>query len=130
MDVDGPPFERCTQLRRQHLHVPGQHDQVDPFGLDDVQQLFLGRRLGRLCARRGRWLHRDVQKGNALRRHQILEIRVIGHHGRNIDVERADPMTEQQVVQAVAEPGHQNQHPIAPGGVHQMPAHAERLSDH
>ena len=88
-------------------------------GVHHLQQPPLG---VRLRARR----HRDVLEVDPVPLRQAVELGVIGDDHRDVDVQGADPVPEQQVVQAVAEPGHHQQHPVAVGHVPQVPGHPER----
>ena len=83
VDVDRPAGQGVAGRPRQHLHVAGQHHQVDAVLVDQIEHLPLGRRLG---VRRDREVHvRDV-----VRRRQRREIVVVGDDDRDLDV-RACP---------------------------------------
>src|SRR4051812_12629350 len=74
VDVDRAAFELLAQLVRQHLHVPGEHDQVRFVLADEVEQPLLGLRLG---LRRDRDVH-ERDPGRFGHRPQVL---VIGNNG-------------------------------------------------
>ena len=64
-----------------------------------------------------------------MRRRQVLEVGVVRHDDRDVDRQRADPLPEQQVVEAVPEAGDEDDGAGALVGVHQAPPHPERLGD-
>ena len=52
MDVDGAAGEPLAERGREHLHVAGEHDEIDAFVLDDIGEPVLLRILR--VARKGR----------------------------------------------------------------------------
>ena len=97
MNVDGASGEPCTRVVRQHLHVPGEHDEVDVVRVDEIEQRAFGLGLGG-CG------HRHMMERDPRRFDEWSQIVVVRDHGRNLDVEGAGARPEHQVVQAVAEP--------------------------
>ena len=67
----------------EHLHVAREHHEVDVVLLHDLAQHLLGLRLG-LGG------HRDVVEGDAVRRHQRLEVTVVRDDGGDVHVEGPD----------------------------------------
>ena len=69
-----------------------------------------------------------VEERDAVPFHERLVVRVVGDHGHHLHGQFADPGAEQQVVEAVPELGHHDQH-AALGTVRlQPPAHPEAVS--
>jgi hypothetical protein len=120
VDVDHPALDPLAYLRRQDLHVPGQHDQLRLVGVDQAEQRGFGVRLG------GRG-DREVVERQPVRRGQRPEVRVVRHDAGDVDRQRAALPAEQQVVQAMPEPGHHDQGPHLSRRVVQPPGHVERL---
>jgi hypothetical protein len=122
VDVDDPPGQRLAQVVRQHLHVPGEDDQLDTLLTHDVEQpgLSLGLRVLR---------HRNVVEGDVVRVHQLREVRVVGHHTRDLHRQRPGTRPEQQIVQAVPElADHQQDAHLLVGPV-DLPVHLEGVTD-
>ena len=71
--------------------------------------------------------HREVVKRDAVGSGQLTEVIVVGHHADDIDGQRTRLPAEQQVVQAVAEPGDHDQGADPHRPVVQLPGHVERL---
>ncbi len=120
MDVDRPAGQPLAQFGGEHLHVAGQHHQVDVLRLHHLDQTLLG---GRLAGR----VHRQMDERDAVRLDQVGEVGVVGDDGRDVHVQGADPVPEEQVVQAVPELRDEDEHPVLLGRVDQVPAHVERL---
>ena len=108
MDVDGPAEQRSAQLVGEHLHVAGQHHEVGPVLVDELEQPCLGLRLGG----RGDRHVVERQAGRLGHRPQVL---VVGHDGDELAAEAAGPPAEDQVVEAVAHLRHHHQHPLRAG---------------
>ncbi len=82
VDVDRPAGQLVTQVIRQHLHVAGQHHQLGPFGLDDLELLGFGLGLG------GR-SHRDVVERHVVAGGQLVEVAVVADDGADVDRQQA-----------------------------------------
>ncbi len=100
VDVDHPPRPAHAEFGRQHLHVAGEHDQ---FGAQALHRLDQPRLLGRLAR-----VHRQVVERRAGGLGQVAQILVIGDHRLHRDGQGADAGAVQQVVEAMAEPRHQD----------------------
>jgi hypothetical protein len=122
VDVDGPPGQLRAQAVGEHLHVAGQHDQVDPLGRHQVEQRLLG---DRLLPRR----HRDVVERHPVPRGQRREVAVVGDHADHVGPQCPALPPEQQVVEAVPGLADQDQHPGPVGDVVQRPVHPEVAPD-
>lgn len=103
LTVDNLARHGLAQLRRQHLHVPRQHHQLDVVLLDQLQHLLLLLLLGILC-------HGQVVELDAVALGQRLKVRVVGHDDGHVDQQLARLHAEQQVVEAVANLGHHDEH--------------------
>ncbi|KAF1858298.1 hypothetical protein Lal_00014799 [Lupinus albus] len=115
VDVDRPALQGLAQPRRQDLHVARQHDQVDAVG---VQQLDDARLLGELGRFAGTGLERQVVEWDIVTGRELVEVHVVRHDRRNLHRQQAAAVAEQQVVQAMADLGHHDQHArFAPGVV-------------
>ncbi len=60
---------------------------------------------------------------------QLLEVAVVRHDRRDVDLQRAGAPAKQQVVEAVAELRHHDQGPVRRAGRPQLPGHREALGD-
>ena len=112
MDVDGPARQPGAQFRRQHLHVPGQHHEVDAVRLDQFDQRLL--LLGLIGRRDG-----QVRERDAVALDDGAAVLVVGHNQRDVDGQFLGTPPVQQVQQAVVEPGHHDQHALVSGLVAQ-----------
>jgi hypothetical protein len=122
MDVQRPSQPVRAQLGRQDLHEASQHDRLRPAGVDQLPQL---RERGRLLlglARR----ERNVVKRDAVRPGHRGQVGVVADDGRHLHVQLAGGDPSQQVVQAVALPGHQDHDPPPRGRVGDLPVAAHR----
>ena len=88
---------------RQDLHVAGKHDQFGAGLLDDVHDLGFGLRLVLLG-------HLDVVEGDVVVDHDLLVFEMVGDDADDIDRQRADLPAVEQVVEAMAEARHHQQH--------------------
>ncbi|MCY1539115.1 hypothetical protein D9M68_746860 [compost metagenome] len=120
MDIDRAPGQLRAQILRQDLHVARQHHQLGTGLCDDLQQP---------CFLRGLVLrgHRQVVEGNPVPVGQGLEIRMVGDDGRHLHLDLAGALAIQQVVQAVVELGHGDQHLGRGQGVMHLPLQAVDL---
>ena len=109
-----------AQLRRQHLHVAGEHDEIDVLLLDDLPQ---ARFLLQLVA----GIDRQVVERHVVPSRQLVEVAVVGDDRRDLHVQAAGPVAVEQIVEAVAELGHQQQQALRPFGIVEVPFHAEPL---
>ena len=96
MDVDGAARKLLAQPLRQHLHVAGEHDEVDALVLDQLGEAILLLLLGF-----GR--HRQMVERDVVARRKLIEIAVVGDDGRDRDGQRAHAVAVKQVIQAVPE---------------------------
>jgi hypothetical protein len=102
VDVDGAAFELLAEVVGEDLHIAGEDDKVDVELIDKLKQ---PRLRGGLGLRR----HGDVVEGDAVGLRQGLEVTVIGHNRRDLDVEGSGAAPEKQIVEAVTELGHHDQ---------------------
>ena len=120
VDVDDAPGHGLAQHRRQHLHVPRQHDQVD---LVFAHQLQDARLLLLLCVRRDGQVHERHVVGCGEGR----EVRVVGDDQGHLDGELAGGLPEEEVVEAVADLGDHDQHAGLLGGGVDRKVHGQGL---
>jgi hypothetical protein len=99
------PWRAGARFVGEDLHVAGQDDQVGPALLDHLQQ-------ARLCLVLGGRRHGDVEEREAGRLSHRAQVLVVGDHRDEFGAEAARPPAEDQVVEAVAELGHQDEHPL------------------
>ena len=120
VDVDRPALELPAQVVGEDLHVAGEDHQVDPLRPHDVEQRRLGLRLG-LAG------DRDVVEGDAVEVGDAREVGVVGDDRDDVEVQLADGVAEEQVVEAVPVLADHDQHALAVGGVGHAPVHLEAL---
>jgi O-acetylserine/cysteine efflux transporter len=118
VDVDDPPGQLPAERAGQHLHVAGQHDEVGPVVLDQGEDLVLLRGPGLRP-------DRQVVVVNSVGLGQRPQIRVVRGDRHDVDAELPRPLPEQQVVQAVTGPGHEDEGARPDRGVVQLPVQAE-----
>jgi drug/metabolite transporter (DMT)-like permease len=118
VDVDDPPGQLPAERAGQHLHVAGQHDEVGPVVLDQGEDLVLLRGPGLRP-------DRQVVVVNTVGLGQRPQIRVVRGDRHDVDAELPRPLPEQQVVQAVPGPGHEDEDARPDRGVIQLPVQAE-----
>jgi drug/metabolite transporter (DMT)-like permease len=118
VDVDDPPGQLPAERVGQHLHIAGQHDEVGPVVLDQGEDLVLLRGPGFRP-------DRQMVVVDAVGLGQRPQIRVVRGDRRDVDAERPRPLPEQQVVQAVPGPRHEDQDARPYRGVVQLPVQAE-----
>ena len=73
-------------------------------------------------------VHRQMVVWDVVGRGELVPVTVIGNDGGNLDGQRADPPSIQQVVQAVSEAGHHDEHARFNGHVVDRPLHRETLA--
>ncbi len=120
VDVDRAAGQRAARVVAQHLHVAGQHHEVDAVLVDESQQLRLGLRLG---GRR----HRHVVERDVVRAAQGLGVGVVGDDQGHLDLQRSRRGAEQQVVEAVQVARHHDQGAERGRGVPELVVHVELL---
>ena len=125
VDVDGPATQELAELGRQDLHVARQHDQVDAQLTDELFNLQLLLALGFEAGAGGQL---QVMEGDAVALHQLGEVGVVGHDGRDIHPELAAAPAEQQVIEAVAVLADHDQHARLARQRMQLQAHAELVA--
>lgn len=96
MTVDDPAGHLLAGRIGEYLHVSGEHDEFCPRLLDDVHQLGLGLRLVFL---------RDfaVVERNIVVHDHLLIGHVVGDDADDIDRQRTDLPTAEEIVQTVSE---------------------------
>src|ERR1044072_8828857 len=107
----------ADEFVRQHLHVPGEHDEIGPL-LTNHRNLFL------LCfAFRvfGDW---NNEIGNTVKLSQALVVRVVGDDQRNITGQFTDFVPVKQIAQAMVNFGYQYCISWAWSGASYAPFHA------
>ncbi|MPL84484.1 hypothetical protein SDC9_30449 [bioreactor metagenome] len=122
MDVDDPARHLGAQRIREDLHVARQHHELGAGLVDHGEQLGLG--LGLVLLR-----HPDVVEGDVVVHHHLLIGQVVRDHADDLDRQRADARPVEQVVQAMAEVRHHQQHLHLARLIVQRPVHAEGLGD-
>lgn len=103
VDVDDLARHGGAQAGGQDLHVAGEHDELDPVLPDQLQDLgllLLLRVLG----------HGQVVEFNPVALRQRRELGVVRHDHGHLDRQLARLLAEQQVVQAVPDLRHHDQH--------------------
>jgi drug/metabolite transporter (DMT)-like permease len=118
VDVDDPPGQLPAERVGQHLHIAGQHDEVGPVVLDQGEDLGLLRGPGFRP-------DRQMVVVDAVGLGQRPHIRVVRGDRHDVDAELPGPLPEQQVVQAVPGPRHEDQDARPDRGVVQLPFQAE-----
>jgi drug/metabolite transporter (DMT)-like permease len=118
VDVDDPPGQLPAERVGQHLHIAGQHDEVGPVVPDQGEDLGLLRGPGFRP-------DRQMVVVDAVGLGQRPQIRVVRGDRRDVDAEMPRPLPEQQVVQAVPGPRHEDQDARPYRGVVQLPVQAE-----
>jgi len=118
VDVDDPPGQLPAERVGQHLHIAGQHDEVGPVVPDQGEDLVLLRGPGF----RPHW---QMVVVDAVGLGQRPQIRVVRGDRHDVDAELPRPLPEQQVVQAVPGPGHEDEDARPDRGVVQFPVQAE-----
>ncbi len=93
MNVDQRTVHFGEKLRREDLHVPGQHHQIHV----SVQQV----ELAPLCVHANILGRRHIQEWHGKRAHLIGEIGMVGNHHHDRHVEIAATIAPQQIEQAV-----------------------------
>eukprot|EP01136_Pigoraptor_vietnamica_P025315 Opistho-1_new@79202 len=121
VDVDGPAREVVAQARTQDLHIARQHHQIDLVLFDHLDDLALLRGLLLLAGIQ----QREVVEGDVVRGGQLVEVAVVADDGRDLNGQMAGLHTEQQVVEAMAQLGDQQQHAGLGLAVHQLPVHLQ-----
>lgn len=104
VDVDDATGHGFAESRTEDLHVPRQDDKLDIVLLDEVEDLPLLRRLGFL--RDG-----EMMELNAVTSGQGGELRVVGYDQRDLDGELAGLGAEEEIVEAMSDFGHHDEHP-------------------
>jgi probable blue pigment (indigoidine) exporter len=94
VEVDDPAGQRIAHRRRQHLHVAGEHHQLDALLLDQGEQPGVGRGL-----RVGG--DREVVERDAVALGERPEVAVVRPDGGDVDRQLAGPPAVQEVEQAV-----------------------------
>lgn len=120
VDVDDAARQGLAQHRRQHLHVPRQHDQVD---LVLAHQLQHARLLLLLGVRRDGQVHKRHVVGCG----EGSEVRVVRDDQRHLDGQLAGGLPEEQVVEAVADLGDHDEHAGLLGGGVDRKVHGQGL---
>lgn len=103
VDVDDLAAHGLAQHGREDLHVAGEDDELDVMLPDQLEDLSLLLRLGVLG-------HGQVVELDAVAPGQGLELRVVRHDDGHLDAQLARLGAEQQVVEAVANLGHHDEH--------------------
>ena len=114
------PSSCAGELVAEDLHVAGQDHQFHVELVHQFQQPGFGRGLGVGG-------DRHVEERDAVPLDQRLVVRVVGDHGHDLHRQFPDAGPEQQVVEAVPELGHHDQHPALAAVRLQLPAHPEPL---
>ena len=122
MDVDHPVFPLPDELRRQHLHVARQDDEVDVVRGHQSHLLLL--RLGLVFL-----VHGDVGERNLVRLGQPVGIRVVADDERNLAIQFAGMVAVQQVGQTVVEFRDEDRQARFDRGQRQAPGHLVFLGD-
>jgi O-acetylserine/cysteine efflux transporter len=118
VDVDDPPGQLPAERVGQHLHIAGQHDEVGLVVLDQGEDLGLLRGPGFRP-------DRQMVVVDAVGLGQRPHIRVVRGDRHDVDAELPRPLPEQQIVQAVTGPRHEDQDARPDRGVVQLPVQAE-----
>ena len=118
VDVDDPAGQAPAQIVGQHLHVPGEDDELHVELVHQCGEPRLGRRLGRGA-------HRHVVEADAVELGERAQVVVVGHHGDDVDGQALRALPERQVVQAVRRAGHHDEGAHGPAGELERPAHVE-----
>ncbi|MNJ46316.1 hypothetical protein D3C77_414440 [compost metagenome] len=117
VDVDGAAVQRAAHVRRQDLHVAGQHHQVGVGLVGNLQHLLFLFRLGV-----GR--DRQVVERDAVGSRQAGVVVVVRDDGGHFGMQMAAVHAEQQIVQAVALLADHDQQAFLAARVMQLQFHA------
>ena len=122
VDVDRPAGELGAQVVGEHLHVAGQHDQVDAVLLDELAELVLGPGLVSgvtgMCTKSSPWARTSGSASRWLE--TTAGISICSEPGA---------VAEQQVVEAVQVLGDHDQGAVRRPRVPQLEGHAELRGD-
>jgi len=103
VDVDDAAGHGRAQGRRQNLHVPSQHNQINVILANQFQNLGLLLRLGI----RG---DRKVVEWNVIGGREGGKIGVVGNDQGDLDAKLTGRLTEEQIIEAVTDLGDHDQH--------------------
>lgn len=103
VDVDDFARHCLTKAGAQDLHVACKHNQIDVVLLDQFQNLALLLELGL-------GVDGEMMEGNLVAGGQGLKVRVVGNNERNLDGQLSYRLTEQKIVQTVANFGNHDEH--------------------
>src|SRR5262249_17632603 len=122
VDVDDAPREARHELAAQDLHVAREDDEIDLPRFDELGLALL--LLGLVLLR-----DRDVDELHAELRRDVLEIRVVADHERDVAIELAGPMAQQEVVEAVVVARYEDRRALPAPRVEEPILHREALRD-
>ena len=108
--------KRAYEVLGEDLHVAGEHDQIDPLALEQRDLALLLRGLRLLVDRE------DVERDTELRR-DAGEVRMVRDHERDLAGQLAEPVADQQIVQAVLELRDEDRDALRAVRVGDAPAH-------
>ena len=94
VNVDHAVVIQLDELRRDHLHVPREHHEVDVMRVQQLNDPRLGFRL--VFAADG-----NAEKRDAELLRDVFEIRMIRDDKRNFTFQRAFALLHEQIVEAV-----------------------------
>ena len=120
VDVDGFATQGLAHAAGQNLHVPRQHHQVHLMGFHQLQDLVLLRLLGLGWCASGQG---KVMEGNVVAGGELVEVGVIGDDAHDLHGQQTAAVAKQQVIQAMADFGHHDQHAGLDRRVVHVPSH-------
>ena len=95
VDVDDPARQGTTKIVGQHLHVSGQHHDVDVVLLDQFEEHALLRSLGL-------WRHREVDERYSVALHLRATVTVVGDNKRDVDRQLTGLVPVEQIDETVS----------------------------
>ncbi len=110
------PPSAFADIVRENLHVAREHDE---FGLGPVDELEQLRLLGRLRRRR----HRQHKVGDSMPVRDRAHVRVVRDDRRDVHAQLADPLSVQEILEAVIQLGHEDHHAPPVRAVVHLPLH-------
>lgn len=122
VDVDRPARQRAREFVGEDLHIAGQHHQVDLEPVDEVQQPRL--RFGLRVLRDG-----NVEERDAVPFDGLAMVGVVRDDCDDLRVQLAHPRAVEQVVEAVAELRHHDEHALLLLGRAERPQRVELVTE-
>ena len=106
----------------RYLHVAREHHEIATLpSISSSSRFFLPCLVG--------WIDRQVMKRNVVGCRKLIEVAMVRNDRRDDDRQGAGAIAEQQIVEAVSELRHHDEHTRLHGRIVQMPLHTELFAD-